>query len=216
MKYKAVIFDADGTLINSIGDLAASGNRLLAEYGRPPRTVEEVCYLVGNGSRVYVERLLPDFDKEQIDKALARYVEIYEAHNFDTTLPYDGINEMLAELKRRGVKVSVFTNKHIDAAVQIINKLFTAKPFEMIIGDMPGVELKPSPKTALEIAEKMGAKPEETAFMGDTWMDMKTAVNAGMLPVGVLWGFRKRDELEDNGAKVILTKPMELFDKVEF
>lgn len=216
MKYKAVIFDADGTIINSINDLAASGNMLLAEYNRPPHTVEEVCYLVGNGSRVYVERLFPDFNEKQIDKAFARYVELYEAHKFDTTRPYDGIDEMIRGLTERGIKLAVFTNKHIDAARLIIDKLFPAQTFSMVIGDMPGIELKPSPKGALYIAEQFGLKPEECAFMGDTKMDMQTAVNAGMLPVGVLWGFRKRDELEDNGAKVILSKPMELFDKVEF
>ena len=216
MKYKAIIFDADGTLINSIGDLTASGNRLLAEYGRPPHTVEEVCYLVGNGSRIYVERILPDFDSRQIDKALRRYKEIYEQHKYDTTAPYRHIPEMLAGLQARGVKMAVFTNKHDEAAKEIISRFFPADTFITVVGDRPGVELKPSPKTALKIAAEIGVRPAECVFMGDTWMDMETAVNGGMLPVGVLWGFRKRDELENHGGKVILSAPLELFNKVDF
>ncbi len=216
MAYRAAVFDLDGTLLNTLADLADSGNELLASYGMAPHPEPAFRYFVGNGSRKLMERILPGKSPEQIDEALGRYKAIYEKHLTAKTTPYEGISETLSALKARGVRMAVCTNKHISAAEVLIRKYFPADTFDTFEGDRPGVPRKPDPAHVRIVLEKMGVMPEETVYLGDSGVDMQTAVNAGALPVGVLWGFREKDELMENGAQILLSKPSELLEKVDF
>ena len=219
MQYKAVIFDLDGTLVDSLADLSDSVNLMLESYGFPTHEMEQYRYFVGNGSKKLMERTLPR-DKaasaEFVEEALAKYKAIYKEHLLEKTRPYNGVRELLEELKSRGIPVAVCTNKHNDAALTILKILFAPGTFEEVLGDRPGFPKKPNPATPLEIASHLGVKPDEVAYLGDTSVDMETAVHAGFLPVGVLWGFRPEEELVKSGAKVLLKAPLELLEKVEF
>lgn len=218
MQYKAVIFDLDGTLIDSLEDLADSVNLMLESYGFPTHEVEKYRYFVGNGSMKLIERTLP---KEQaasaefVEEALAKYKAIYKEHLLRKTHPYQGVQELLADLKKRRIPLAVCTNKHNDAALTIVKMLFGQNTFDEVIGGRIGHPKKPDPSVPLEIAAALGAKPEEVAYLGDTSVDMETAVRAGFLPIGVLWGFRPEKELIESGAKVLLKKPSELLEKVD-
>ena len=214
--YRAAIFDLDGTLLNTLADLADSGNELLASYGKPPHPTDAYRYFVGNGSRKLMERILPDFSPEQIDEALARYKAIYEKCLTKKSAPYDGILEMLSALKTRGVRLAVCTNKHISAAEILLRACFPAGVFDAFDGDRPGMPRKPDPAHVRFLLETLGVAPEETVYLGDSGVDMQTAVNADALPVGVLWGFREKDELVENGAKHLLSHPSELLKTVHF
>ena len=217
MPFKAVIFDLDGTLINSLNDLADSGNELLRTYGYEPYPVERYRFFVGNGSRKLMERILPaGTAPEEIDKALAVYKGIYAQRYLNKTRPYAGMPEVLAALRARGIKLGVCTNKHVEAATTIVGTLFKEGTFDELLGDKPGLKRKPDPSGVLAIADRLGVKPEEVAYLGDTQVDMLTAKNAGFYPVGVLWGFRDKQELLDNGAQVLLSRPEELLTKVQF
>lgn len=219
MQYKAVIFDLDGTLVDSLADLSDSVNLMLESYGFPTHEVEKYRYFVGNGSKKLMERTLPR-DKaasaEFVEEALAKYKAIYKERLLEKTRPYNGVRELLEELKSRGIPLAVCTNKHNDAALTIVKILFAPGTFEEVLGDRPGFPKKPNPATPLEIASHLGVKPDEVAYLGDTSVDMETAVHAGFLPVGVLWGFRPEEELVKSGAKVLLKAPLELLEKVEF
>ena len=216
MAYRAAVFDLDGTLLNTLSDLADSGNELLASYGMPPHPEPAFRYFVGNGSRKLMERILPGKSAEEIDEALVRYKAIYEKRLTAKTKPYAGIAEMLSELKARGIRMAVCTNKHISAAEALIRKYFPADTFDTFEGDRPGVPRKPDPAHVNIVLEKMKVRPEETIYLGDSGVDMQTAVNAKALPVGVLWGFREKDELLESGAKILLSQPSELLEKVDF
>ena len=132
------------------------------------------------------------------------------------TTPYTGILEMLSALRTRGVRMAVCTNKHVSAAEVLIRKYFPADSFDAYEGDCPGVPRKPDPAHVRIVLDKMGVGPEETVYLGDSGVDMQTAVNAGVLPVGVLWGFREKEELTENGAEILLSQPLELLEKVVF
>ncbi len=216
MAYRAAVFDLDGTLLNTLADLADSGNELLASYGMAPHPEKAYRYFVGNGSRKLMERILPGKSPEQIDEALARYKAIYEKRLTVKTTPYTGILEMLSVLRTRGVRMAVCTNKHVSAAEVLIRKYFPADSFDAYEGDCPGVPRKPDPAHVRIVLDKMGVGPEETVYLGDSGVDMQTAVNAGVLPVGVLWGFREKEELTENGAEILLSQPLELLEKVVF
>ena len=219
MQYKAVIFDLDGTLVDSLADLSDSVNLMLESYGFPTHEMEQYRYFVGNGSKKLMERTLPR-DKaasaEFVEEALVKYKAIYKERLLEKTRPYNGVRELLAELKSRGIPLAVCTNKHNDEALSIVKILFAPGTFEEVLGDRPGFPKKPNPATPLEIASHLGVKPDEVAYLGDTSVDMETAVHAGFLPVGVLWGFRPEEELVKSGAKVLLKAPLELLEKVEF
>lgn len=219
MQYKAVIFDLDGTLVDSLADLSDSVNLMLESYGFPTHEMEQYRYFVGNGSKKLMERTLPR-DKaasaEFVEESLVKYKAIYKERLLEKTRPYNGVRELLAELKSRGIPLAVCTNKHNDAALTIVKILFAPGTFEEVLGDRPGFPKKPNPATPLEIASHLGVKPDEVAYLGDTSVDMETAVHAGFLPVGVLWGFRPEEELVKSGAKILLKAPLELLEKVEF
>ena len=219
MQYEAAIFDLDGTLINSIDDLADSCNEMLIAYDLPVHNVEEYKYFVGNGVAKLVERALPEKqaqDKEFYEKALAKFRAIYNGKVLNKTRAYSGIRDMLAKLMEREIPMAVCTNKPMEAAKTIINVLFEPGTFKMVIGDRPGHPRKPDPTTVLEITKELGVEPDKVAYLGDSGVDMQTAVNAGFLPVGVLWGFRQKEELLENGAKLLLDKRTDWLFQVHF
>ena len=219
MQYEAAIFDLDGTLVNSLDDLADSANAVLHRHGFPVHDVEAYRYFVGNGSRKLIERILPAdhaVDEEFVRDFLAEYKEQYAANLLHKTKPYAGIMEMLEELRRRRIPMAVCTNKHQSAAEVIMEALFPRDMFCEIIGDQVGLPRKPDPRKVLHIMENMGIAGDRTLYFGDTSVDMDTARNAGTFAVGVLWGFRPPEELSEHGADILLKHPMELFEKVTF
>ena len=216
---RAAIFDLDGTLIDSLEDLADSVNEVLSAHGYPIFAVDLYRYKVGNGSRKLIERALPEEaakDGALVDEILAEYKACYEKNLLHKTRPYAGIFNMLKRLQDMGVPLAVCTNKHQSAAEKLCGELFAPGTFLEVIGDQPGLPRKPDPRKVLKLSEKMGAKPEEVAYFGDSSVDMDTAKNAGAIAIGVTWGFRPREELEEHGARFILDMPADLFTKVEF
>lgn len=211
MTYKAVIFDLDGTLVNSLEDLARSANAVLEHLGLPTHDIPSYAYRVGNGIRALMERSLPEGRVDLLEDALALFREEYAARQLVHTAPYKGIRELLDGLRERGIRLAVCTNKHEEAAMQIVERLFGSGLFEVVAGDLPGRERKPCPDTVLSIAARWGLLPEEIVYAGDSGVDMETAVRAGMLPAGVLWGFRGAEELRACGAAVLLQKLADLW-----
>ena len=219
MNYEAAVFDLDGTLVNSLDDLADSANATLRAHSFPVHEVEVYRYFVGNGSRKLIERILPEeyaADMAFVEQFMSEYKDCYARNLLQKTKPYGGIMEMLEELQRRSIPMAVCTNKHQSAAEMIVKTLFPHGIFQEIIGDQEGLPRKPDPQKVLRIVRNFGVTGEQTAYFGDTDVDMDTARNAGAFAVGVLWGFRTREELVAHGADILLTHPMELFEKVMF
>ena len=219
MNYKAAVFDLDGTLVNSLDDLADSANATLRAHSFPVHEVEAYRYFVGDGTRKLMERILPQeyaADTTFVEQFMSKYKDRYARNLLQKTKPYDGIMEMLEELRRRGIPMAVCTNKHQSAAEMIVKTLFPHGFFQEIIGDQEGLPRKPNPQKVLRIMRNFGVTREQTAYFGDTDVDMDTARNAGAFAVGVLWGFRPEEELVAHGADLLLSHPMELFEKVTF
>ena len=219
MHCQAAVFDLDGTLVDSLADLADAANAMLASYGFRTHDVGAYRYFVGDGSRKLIERILPkerSRDAAFVDEAMARYKDCYAERLLHQTKPYDGIPEMLEELRRRNIPMAICTNKHQSAADAIVEALFPKNMFQEVIGDRRGLPRKPDPQKVLHIARRMGVSPASTAYFGDTAVDMDTAHNAGALAVGVLWGFRPQQELTAHGAQILLSHPRELFQKLTF
>lgn len=212
MIYKAAIFDMDGTLLNTLADLADSVNEMLAHYNLPARTVDEVRLFVGNGARKLMERALGTTDTKFVDAALDYYNGCYERHLTNKTAPYAGIVELLTNLNAKNIPVGICTNKQDFAAVELTEKVFAGIKIGAVVGDAR----KPNPAVALAIAEKFGVAPAEVAYFGDTAVDIHTALNAGFLAVGVTWGFRDEAELRDSGAKIIVHAPAEILERIDF
>ena len=214
--YKAVLFDLDGTLINTLEDLAAASNYALAAYGYPPRPAEDFKLLAGNGVAVMLERAMPEGERapEQIAGLKEKFLEYYSQHYADKTVPYAGVPELLHILGAKGYKRAVVTNKVEEMAKVILHKLYP-DCFDLILGQRDGVPTKPDPTLAHMAMKDLGVSPEECVFMGDSGVDVQTAVNSGALPVGVLWGFREERELLQNGAKRLIGRAEELLDILE-
>ena len=201
--YKAVLFDLDGTLADTFGDIAATVNRFLSEAGYPLRTDEEVLDAISFGRREFILRSLPaGTPADEVDRCVKRYSELYQKHFMDTTAPYEGMPRLVQKLKDAGVFVAVVTNKAHLNAVQMVESIFPEGLFHRIRGlsDFPA---KPAPDSALETARFLGVLPSDCAFVGDSELDMLTGQNAGMTPVGVSWGYRPLSALTENGAAAI-------------
>ena len=208
---QAVIFDLDGTLLNTLGDLRNAVNYALRRRGWPERTTEEVCAFVGNGIRNLMRLGMPD---DVIDAGLAEFYEYYSAHMQDETVPYDGIMELLRQLKADGKKIGILSNKVHTAAVPLCRHYFGDLP-DVIFGERPGVPRKPDPTSCLELMEKLGVTREETVYVGDSGVDMNTARNAGLLACGVTWGFRSRQVLLTSGANLLIDTPAGLLRNID-
>lgn len=211
---KAVIFDLDGTLINSIPDIAGCMNKILEKYGLPTHPEDSYKYKTGNGVIKMVERALGEHTEYQ-ETALKEYTEAYNRHCADDSYAYPGIADMLRGLANRGLKICVLTNKDQNQAEHVLNTYFADIPFAVVQGRVPGLALKPDPAGALKIAKDLGLGIEEIWYVGDTSMDMNCGNAAGMETVGVLWGFRPREELVSNGAKQLIAAPAEFLQLVD-
>lgn len=212
MKYAAVIFDLDGTLVDSLADLADSMNAALAHLGFPAHPQEAYRYFVGDGMRQLARRVLPDGEKEgeTLERTIRLMADEYEKRWDAKTRPYPGIPELLKELTNVGMKLAVLSNKPDVFTKKMVPSLLPEIEFDQVIGARPGVPVKPDPQAALEIAANWGIAPERILYLGDTSTDMLTANAAGMCAVGVAWGFRPEAELTGASARLILRHPLEL------
>ncbi|MBN2402241.1 MAG: HAD family hydrolase [Spirochaetes bacterium] len=212
MKYKAIIFDLDGTLLDTIQDLGDSMNDTLKSMGYPVHDIQTYLQLVGNGVENLVTRALPpDIKSEELVKrCVSNFRNIYSDNWTKKTKAYGGIPELLNKLKANQIQTAVLSNKLHVFTVQMVQHFFGSDYFNDVRGEMPGIPKKPDPSAALVIAEKLSSNPAQMIFVGDSGTDMQTAVNAGMYPVGVLWGYRSKDDLTRYGAKQIIDKPEKL------
>lgn len=209
---KLVIFDLDGTLLNSLQDLAASTNYALRRHGYPTHELSAFRYFVGNGINKLLERALPEVERteENMLKIREDFVAYYAEHKADFTAPYDGICELLKGLKRRGMLLAVASNKYHSATRELIQEYFGEGLFDFVYGQREGVPVKPDPAIVFDIMKEAGVSKNEILYVGDSGVDMQTAVNSGVASIGVTWGFRDREELLANGAQHIADEPCEI------
>jgi len=212
LKYKAVLFDLDGTLLNTLQDIADSVNKGLHSLGFPQHEVEDYKALVGEGREVLALRALPENHQDTVivEKLLAHINEEYAKHWADNTRPYDGIPELLDGLMANRVKMAVLSNKADDLTKMQISTILTKWHFAVVVGAQPSLPKKPDPTAALQIAKQLDISPSDFLYLGDSGIDMKTANRASMYPVGALWGFRSADELLADGAGTLIKHPPEL------
>ncbi len=210
---KAVLFDLDGTLVNSLEDLADSTNYALGKLGFPTHKTDEYNYFVGDGIPKLIERALPESARtgETEKKCLDIFMARYREHYHDKTYAYKNMPELVNFLRKQDVKTAVISNKAQEMAEKVVAKLF-GDVFDTVAGKREGYPAKPNPKLTLQIIKELGTEPNDCAFIGDSGMDMAVAVNAGALPIGVLWGFRTKDELIKNGAAYTAENPDELIE----
>lgn len=210
MHLRAALFDLDGTLLDSLQDLAVAMNHALATQGLPVHPVASHRRFVGEGVRVFVARAVPQGREDLHEAVLATYKAFYAEHMLDHTRPYPGMREVLARLQGEGVKLAVLSNKPDAATRQLVEALLPDVRFGAVYGERTGVPRKPDPTAALGIAAELGVGPGDCAFIGDTAVDMDTARAAGMYGVGVTWGFRDVEELQAHGARALAHSSDEL------
>ena len=215
MKFEAVVFDLDGTLTDTLADLANSVNHSLSEFGFPARSTDEVRSFVGNGVRRLIYCSVPENTPDETsEKCLEVFKEYYKNNSCVFTKPYYGITEMLADLKNRGVKTAVVTNKMHSAATDIVEHFF-GNLIDFTVGQVDGMAQKPQPDSIYLALEKLGVSKENVVYVGDSEVDCITAQNAGVPCIGVTWGFRDREVLETYGASFIVDKPQEILNCVK-
>ncbi len=209
---RAVLFDLDGTLLDTLEDLADATNEVLAAHGFPVHAVDAYRYFVGSGLEQLIRRSLPPerLDAETVRGCMADFHRVYGRLWDNKTRPYPGVEKMLAALAQRGMGLGVCTNKPEEFARICVERLLPGNHFRVVLGAMEGRPRKPAPDIALEAARMLDAPPVACAFVGDSSVDMATAVGAGMLPVGALWGFREADELLEHGARHLIAAPSDL------
>lgn len=209
---KLVIFDLDGTLLNSLADLADSCNFLLRKYGFPEHPLDSYRYFVGDGIHKLVERILPENKRQKdfVEQIFQEMVAYYDLHKEDKTVPYPGIVETMEALQAQGVMLGVASNKVDKAMVPLMEHYFPTINFTAILGQREGIPVKPHPQIVFDILKMANVSPEEALYVGDTGVDMDTAHSAGMKAVGALWGYRDRQELTEHRAEHIIAQPTEL------
>jgi phosphoglycolate phosphatase len=212
MAYKSIIFDLDGTLLDTLEDIATSTNRVLGQFGFPQHSIESYKYFVGEGMENLATRVLPVSYRNatKVAEMVTLINAEYSQHWADTTCPYKGIPELLQELTNLGIKMAVLSNKPDHFTKQMVSYLLPNWRFELVLGARPHVPKKPDPTAALEIAEYLNISPGECLYLGDTDIDMMTAKAAGMYPIGALWGFRTAEELLTNGAEKLILNPLDV------
>lgn len=213
MKYKGIIFDLDGTLVNSLEDISDAMNKVLTSLNFPTHTYDTYQYFIGSGLRNLVRKALPATNNsdEQIEICFECMINEYREICTLKTKPYDGIVELLENLTSQNIKMAVFSNKADELTKKIASEIFP-NHFDTAVGLSTEALKKPNPFEALEIGKKWNLKPEEILFVGDSDIDMQTAVNANMFPVGVSWGYRTEEELKNSGAKLVVNKASELIE----
>lgn len=211
-----VIFDLDGTLLNTLDDLCDSTNRSLEEFSLPSRSLDEIRSFVGNGIRLLIERAVPKGTEEEvIDKVYYFFCDDYKKNMENKTAPYPYILEMLKEIKKMGFKTAIVTNK-ADFAAQTLCKKFFGEYIDLIVGSVPERRNKPYPDGVYYVLERLNSKKEETVFVGDSDVDIQTAKNSEVYPIGVLWGFRDKKNLESVGVKTFADTPQQLVKQISY
>lgn len=217
MSKKAVIFDLDGTLTDTLKSIWKSANLALADAGLPPFEVDRYRYFVGDGAEELLKRALiadGDTDLTHLSQVRESYREHFKKYVNYEVKPYDGIPKLLQELKARGILIAVNSNKPHERTVDVVETIFGKGTFDMMVGQCEERARKPAPDGIFHIMEKLHLKRDEILYLGDTCVDMKTGKSAGVFTVGALWGFRDRQELEENHADAIIAHPLELLDYV--
>ena len=214
---KLVIFDLDGTLLNTIADLAHSTNHALRELGIGAHPLESYPYFVGNGIRKLFERALPATlrTQEMVEKVRTIFLAYYDVHNTDETTIYPGVAELLRELQNRGVQIAVASNKYQSATEKLMQEYFPEIHFVSILGQREGIPPKPDAGIVKDTLKSAGVTEAEALYVGDSGVDMQTASNSGVESVGVTWGFRPMEELQQSGAKHLIENPKELIKWIE-
>ncbi|QII69606.1 HAD family hydrolase [Apibacter sp. B3706] len=216
---KLAIFDLDGTLLNTLNDLADSCNYILEKNHLPVHALDSYKNFVGNGMTQLIERALPSelkSDLEVIEKIKDEFIKYYTKHSDIKTAPYDGVIEMLKSLSSMNIKLAVASNKFMEGAQALVKKYFSEIKFSSVFGQRTNVPMKPNPQIVYDIMNELGiTNKEEIIYVGDTGTDMQTAVNAGITSIGVLWGFRYEEELKKYGAEYIVKRPEEILRLVK-
>lgn len=211
---KAVIFDLDGTLLNTLDDLADSTNYALSKFGYPTRTIEEVRQFVGNGVAKLIERAIPEGkNNPNFEKCLAIFKENYAQNMYNKTAPYNGIIEMLSNLKSKGIKIAVVSNK-FDLAVKELCKKYFEEFIDFAAGEneAQGIRKKPAPDTVISVLNEFNFASEDAVYVGDSDVDIMTAKNSKMPCISVTWGFRDEKFLLENGATILINAPSEIYN----
>lgn len=209
-EFETYVFDLDGTLLETLKDLAASTNFALRQYDMPEHSIEDVRMFVGNGVKKLMERAIPNgLDNPKFEEVYATFRQHYLNHNLDTTKPYDGIPELLRELKGRGKKLAIVSNKFY-AATQDLARHFFPDTIEVAIGERENIKKKPAPDTVVEALRQLGVSKEGAVYIGDSDVDIMTARNSGLPCASVLWGFRDKEFLLEHGATFFADKPEDL------
>jgi phosphoglycolate phosphatase len=207
---RAVLFDLDGTLVDTLRDIAAGANHALAAQGLPSRDEAYYRQAVGDGAPVLIGRVVPDYRQEMVPAVLDGFREYYPQHMFDTSRPYDGVQSLLAELAGRRVPLAVLSNKPEEMTQAMVARLLVDVPFVAVWGQVAYRPKKPEPDAAIALAAELGVPPADCMFVGDTPVDMKTARRAGMRAIGVPWGFRPATELREAGAHAVIEQPADI------
>lgn len=212
--YNTIIFDLDGTLLNTIEDLMDSTNYVLTKFNYPTRTLEEITSFVGNGVAVLIHKALPDNDKSKEEEVLACFKEYYEEHSMIKTGPYPGIIDLLTELKQRNIKMAIVSNKFQEGVNTVCAPLF-GEYISIMIGETPDVNKKPAPDMVYKAMDLLQADPKTTVYIGDSDVDVATARNSSLDVIGVSWGFRGRKFLEDLNVEQIVDDPKEILNYIK-
>lgn len=209
--FRAVFFDLDGTLADSVEDLATATNYALSKYGFPKREVKQYRYFAGDGFAKMIERAMPDTAEARavFEELKKTFTEYYNKHYYDKTVAYDGLSALVKRLKAEGIKLAVVTNKNQSMAELVVGKLF-GDSFDLVLGMREGIPAKPDPTAIYMAMEQLGVVSAETAFVGDTSMDITAGINASLYSIGVLWGFREAAELIGAGANTLVKNAAEL------
>jgi len=212
MKFKAIIFDLDGTLLDTLEDVANSVNRVLERHGFPTHSLDDYRHFVGYGVAELIKRVVPlgECNDSDVTKLEEAFREEYSRNWNVLTKPYEGIAETLDELNSHHLKMAVLSNKPDDFTKRCVDAFLPDWSFDMVLGHHRGIPHKPDPTGALQITECLNILPEDILYVGDSAVDMKTAIASGMFPVGALWGFRSKEELQANGAQALVGQPQEI------
>lgn len=209
---KLVIFDLDGTLLNTIADLAAATNYALTQFGYPTHSTDAYRFFVGNGINKLFERALPEADRtpENVLRIRSKFVPYYNIHNADLSRPYPGIEDLLNLLQQHHIQIAVASNKYQEATAKLIGQYFPAIRFTAVFGQRENVPTKPDPQVVNEIIQLAGVSKEEVMYIGDSGVDMQTGLNAGVTTIGVCWGFRPKSELQEFHPDLLVEKPEDI------
>ena len=214
-RINTVIFDMDGTVLNTLEDLTDAVNHVFSQFNLPPRTIDEYRKFFGNGIGYAMRCAAPEGTPDElIDKMIPVFREYYDKHCLDKTKPYDGILELMRSLKAKGYKMAIVSNK-IDSAVKELNDRFFSDYVSVAIGEKANVRRKPAPDTVIAALKELHSERSEAVYIGDSEVDLKTAQNSGLPCIAVLWGFRDRDHLTENGAVSFAEKPADVLSVLE-